>query len=169
MVRRYDEYEPVEWGVLSDKRFNKEIDLSDVRNKEDYQNKLKEFLYLTPDKEGHRIGLNIINAKRKSFDQITTEIWNNSKILEEHRKQQLVNQAIVKEVELTQKGFSIPRHRLTKAQQNRALKSKKPNSYFITRYDQVLVNKGTVKITFHKVWGYKQYRDAKTGKYTKIS
>jgi hypothetical protein len=63
------------YGVLADSRINDNIDFSDIKTKEDYKKKVKEYLNNTPDQWGNYRGKNVL----LNGDYPLDEMYENSK------------------------------------------------------------------------------------------
>lgn len=66
-----------DWGNLAETRFNKELTgLDKIKNKDDYQNLLENYF------GGSNAGQALLNARRRSWDSIATEMYEGSNAIE---------------------------------------------------------------------------------------
>lgn len=79
-IKKGNEYDPEEWDIVATQRINKNINMNEMKNYEDYHQALLNLFMTSHDKQGRFTGRNIINSNRprKKFDDIVNIMYNAS-------------------------------------------------------------------------------------------
>jgi hypothetical protein len=171
------------YGVLADDRINDNLDWRDIRNREDYRKKVKEFLESTPDRYGHMRGTNLLKDSStidKMYEESSAieKVENKKKEeLESLRKAQILESKrnkVSREAderkthkitrEVNQRNVSRWRHKMGRLDL-RGIDTKRRmrmnNSNLITRRDLRLKNISVVMCSNQ----IKRYRNPSTGRW----
>jgi hypothetical protein len=142
--RNFPEYDSENWEVVAKDRLNKLINFNTIHNKKDYYDQMKLALMREDDKWGRFNGRNIINSKRpgRRYHNIIDIIWRSANT----QKQIIGEQKRIQE-------FLIQEEHI-------------PRKTRITNKDISLIGKG-IQVNIFTGRTYKQYRNLKTGKFTK--
>jgi hypothetical protein len=177
------------WGEICENRINRELDFNNIHNRGDFKEAVERLLRNTPDMYGNYRGLNIIHARKKPFDDIIDEMWEDSTAKERvDKKRQEELDALRKAQLLEAKRGKRSReaderktHRNTREASKRSVARWRRGKYrrmdikgvdtkrrslfsqknVITRRDVRLKN---IRVDIDKI-GRKHYRDSK-GRYT---
>lgn len=177
------------WGEIAENRINRELDFDKIRNRGDFKEAVERLLRNTPDMYGNFRGLNIIHARKKAFDDIIEEMYEDSTAKEKVEKQEQENLEALRKAQLlhakrprrSREADERKTHRRTREANKRSVRMWKRGKYktsdvrgvdtkrrslfstknLITRRDIRLKN---IVVIMNKR-GIKQYRNPKTGRY----
>jgi hypothetical protein len=88
------------WGEIAENRINQELDFKNIRNRGDFKEAVERLLRNTPDMYGNFRGLNIIHARKKAFDEIIDEMYEDSTAKEKVEKQEQENLEALRKAQL---------------------------------------------------------------------
>jgi hypothetical protein len=145
-----------DFGLIG-KRINKEIDFSTIENKADYINRLKLFLRTTTSdtNKNEFAGRNLLSYLDELYEKSDAPERITAKLESEQKR---ISSFLKRLVQPDTKTF-------TKFNNKRFAEN--PKKYLLDDYDYETFEKGNIKVVFNPIYGFKQYKDLTTGRYTK--
>lgn len=177
------------WGEIAENRINRELNFDNIHSRADFKEAVEKLLRNTPDMYGNYRGLNIIHARKKPFDDIIDEMWEDSTAKERVEKKEQENLEALRKAQIleakrprrSREADERKTHRKTREANKRSVARWRKGRYktadirgvdtkrrslfstknLITRRDVRLKN---IRVDIDKI-GRKHYRDKK-GKFT---